>query len=89
MRRACREPRLGPVVDRARGLWRLEPSRLATVEVPGRIGDLVQSRIERLPQRALLEWLAVLDRDASPALLARLSARDEHEEIETKAFPID
>ena len=67
------------VVDRARGLWRLDPERLAQAELhtlhtsqrPGQ--DLVSSRLERLPQRGLLEWLAVLDRAASVELLGALT----------------
>jgi transcriptional regulator with PAS, ATPase and Fis domain len=64
------------VVDRARGLWRLDPSRLDSVELPTRVGDLVLSRLERLPQRPLLEWLAVVDRAADAFLLAELSGLD-------------
>jgi transcriptional regulator with GAF, ATPase, and Fis domain/tetratricopeptide (TPR) repeat protein len=65
------------VIDRARGLWRLDPERLDGVELPSQVRDLVQSRLTRLPQRDLLEWLAVVDRAASPALLASLGQRDE------------
>lgn len=61
------------VVDRARGLWRLDPSRLDSLELPTRVGDLVLSRLERLPQRPLLEWLAVIDRAADASLLSELS----------------
>ncbi|MBL4846229.1 MAG: protein kinase [Planctomycetes bacterium] len=63
------------VVDRARGLWRLDPARLDALELPTRVHDLVLSRIDRLPQRDLLEWLAVVDRAADASLLSELSGR--------------
>ncbi|RMG10814.1 MAG: GAF domain-containing protein [Planctomycetota bacterium] len=66
-------------VDRSRGLWRLDPARLAAVEIPARVHDLVERRLERCPERRLLEWLAVLDREAAPALLAQLCERDEED----------
>ncbi|MBX3471734.1 MAG: protein kinase, partial [Planctomycetes bacterium] len=65
------------VVDRARGLWRLDAERAAALEVPSRVGDLVLARLARLPARPLLDWLALLDRPAQPALLAQLAERAE------------
>ncbi|MCO5167195.1 MAG: sigma 54-interacting transcriptional regulator [Planctomycetes bacterium] len=67
------------VVDRARGLWRLDAERAAALEVPSRVGDLALARLARLPARPLLDWLALLDRPARPALLARLVERTEVE----------
>ncbi|MGE0707041.1 MAG: sigma 54-interacting transcriptional regulator [Planctomycetota bacterium] len=69
------------VIDRARGLWRLDPARLDAVELPSHVRDLVQSRLARLPHTDLLEWLAVIDRAASPALLATLTGRPEPEVV--------
>ena len=43
----------------------VDQARLEAVEVPSRVHDLVLSRLARLPQRGLLEWLAVLDRGAT------------------------
>ncbi len=69
------------VIDRARGLWRLDPARLEALEVPARLHELVMSRLARLPQRALLEWLAVLDRAARPDLVARLAGLPREEAL--------
>ena len=63
------------VVDRTRGLWRLDPARLDSTELPRHVRDLVESRLARLPQRPLLEWLAVIDRAAPPSLLSRLTGQ--------------
>jgi transcriptional regulator with GAF, ATPase, and Fis domain/tetratricopeptide (TPR) repeat protein len=61
------------VVDRTRGLWRLDRKLAESIEVPTRVHDLVLTRLERLPQRAVLEWLAVLNRGAKPELVAVLA----------------
>ena len=71
------------VVDRARGLWRLDPARLAELELPAAGHDLVSSRLERLPQRGLLEWLAVLDRASSVELLGALTDASPEEVTES------
>ncbi len=65
------------VVDRARGLWRLDPERAAAVDVPSGAGELVAARLGRTPERRVLEWLAVLDRPASAALLATIGGEPE------------
>jgi predicted ATPase len=65
------------VVDRARGLWRLDPERAAAVDLPSGAGELVTARLARTPERRVLEWLAVLDRPASPALLAAMGGEPE------------
>jgi DNA-binding NtrC family response regulator/tetratricopeptide (TPR) repeat protein len=65
------------VVDRTRGLWRLDAERAASLDVPARMSDLVLARLARLPARDLLDWLAVIDRPARAALVAHLSERPE------------
>src|SRR5581483_11454447 len=66
------------LIDRRRGLWRFDRERAEALEVPNRVGVVVLSRLGRLPsdQKELLEALAVLDRPATPELLAKMLASE-------------